>query len=409
VVVKLLRSLYGLKQAGDLWYKTVKEILTGYSYHCMIHDACIFFRRNAETGKITIVVVYVDDILFIGDDKPEIEAILLHVKNSVTALTTMGEVTRYIGVEIKRDRVNHTISLSQQPYIDKIVTANNINEDYKPIPMNPNADYNSKGDGTIEPIQKQVGEFRFLADRTRPDIAAAVGILGSNAVKPTKVHLRGVDHLGSYLKGTKNMLLTFGGFNSEVKLFGYTDAAHLQDMTSKPRLGYAFYLNLESGTIYARSAKSATVSHSSCESEVKAIDAAILQVIWLRGFLAELGFTQHEATVLYTDSASAIDLTELFRVGNNSMHLTMRLNFLHECSENKIIKLRYINTNEEVADVLTKLLPFDQVAFHREKLLVGHYGVMPNSTDLERRGPKKTTTLFKKQSDGKYKHKYARK
>ena len=79
------------------------------------------FKKKTDTGKVIIVVVYVDDILFIGNDKDEIQKILTHVESRVTAMTTMGEVTRYIGVEISRDRVNHTISLSQQPYIDKIV------------------------------------------------------------------------------------------------------------------------------------------------------------------------------------------------------------------------------------------------------------------------------------------------
>ena len=79
------------------------------------------------------------------------------------------------------------------------------------------ADYNSPGDGTNPPIQKQVGEFRFLADRTRPDIQTAVGILGSNSVNPSKAHLRGVDH---HVKGSGDMLLTFGGSDeSEVHLF----------------------------------------------------------------------------------------------------------------------------------------------------------------------------------------------
>lgn len=76
------------------------------------------------------------------------------------------------------------------------------------------------GDGTNPPIQKQVGEFRFLADRTRPDIQTAVGILGSNSVNPSKAHLRGVDHLARYVKGSRDMLLTFGGSDeSEVHLF----------------------------------------------------------------------------------------------------------------------------------------------------------------------------------------------
>ena len=157
----------------------MKEILTDFNYTCLIHDSCVFIKRNPDTGKVIIVVVYVDDILFIGNDKDEIQKILTHVESRVTAMTTMGEVTRYIGVEISRDRVNHTISLSQQPYIDKIVQSNEVHDkSAKPIPMQPQADYNSPGDGTNPPIQKQVGEFRFLADRTRPDIQSCCRDIG---------------------------------------------------------------------------------------------------------------------------------------------------------------------------------------------------------------------------------------
>ena len=89
-IVKLLRSLYGLKQAGK--------------HTCLIHDSCVITKRNSDTGKVIIVVVYVDDILLIGNDKDEIQKILTQVESRVTAMTTMGEVTRYIGVEISRDR-----------------------------------------------------------------------------------------------------------------------------------------------------------------------------------------------------------------------------------------------------------------------------------------------------------------
>ena len=44
-IVKLLRSFYGLKQAGGLWYKTVKEILTDFDYICLIHDSCVFIKK----------------------------------------------------------------------------------------------------------------------------------------------------------------------------------------------------------------------------------------------------------------------------------------------------------------------------------------------------------------------------
>ena len=71
-------------------------------------------------------------------------------------------------------------------------------------------------------------------------------------------------------------------------------------------MDYAFFLNLQSGTVYAKSFRSNIVSHSSYESETKAIDAVIIQAIWMRRrFLAELGFPKTIPTFFYTNSASA--------------------------------------------------------------------------------------------------------
>ena len=292
----------------------------------------------------------------------------------------MGEVKRYIGVDIKRDLERHTITLSQKPYIDKFVDETLLEKkSSKPIPMSDQIDYSKTGDGTIEPIQDKVGQIRYLADKCRPDILTTAGILGSAATKPTKAHLKGIEHLARYLKGTKDNEIVLGGMDEVVKLFGYTDASHLPDSSSKPRLGYCFFLNLTSGTIYARSIKDTTVSHSSCESEIKAIDSAVRQTIWLREFLAELGFTQNEPTVLYTDSQSAKALAEIFKVGNNSAHLVMRINYIHECIEAGIISLKYINTFNEVADVLTKLLPMHLHERHTEFLLHGHNNIKPTA------------------------------
>ena len=67
----------------------------------------------------------------------------------------MGEVKRYIGVDIKRDRVAHTISLSHQPYIEKIIKSNSIpvNSESVSIPMSDTADFATLGDGTVPAIQ----------------------------------------------------------------------------------------------------------------------------------------------------------------------------------------------------------------------------------------------------------------
>jgi len=76
--------------------------------------------------------------------------------------------------------------------------------------------------------------------------------------------------------------------------------------------------------------KSTTVSHSSTEAEVKALDEAIRQSVWLRGFLKELGFPQNTATVIHVDNQSAQILAEQYRLGNNTSHMVMRLNYIHQ-------------------------------------------------------------------------------
>jgi hypothetical protein len=378
IIVELLKSLYGLKQAGELWNRLINQKFCDLGFTRLAHDKCVYIKRNIITSAVTIIVVYVDDILFTGNDQVEIQGVLDYLSDQFTKITDMAIMSKYIGVEIERDYDNNTIYLSQKLYTQQYVDTN-VSEMSTPklIPMSESIDFATKGDGSIGPIRDKVGKLRYLADRCRPDLLTAVGILGSAADNPTVKHLQGVETLGRYLKGTVSATMKFGGTDKNIKLFGYCDASHLPHGDSKPRLGYCFFLNNESGTILARSFKDKSVSHSSCESEVKAIDETIRQAIWLRGFLEELGFPQLEPTVIYTDSQSAQALINSFNVNNNSAHLVMRLNYLHEVVTRGIIVLKYIDTLNQVADVLTKLLPIHSHEHFREILAQGHGGRVP--------------------------------
>jgi hypothetical protein len=378
IIVKLLKSLYGLKQAGELWNKLINKQFCDLGFTRSAHDKCVYIKRNHSNKTVTIIVVYVDDILFTGNDQDEIDRTLVHLSDQFTKITDMRILSKYIGLEIERDLDNATIYLSQKLYTQQYVDSNvSVSSTPKLIPLSDSIDYASKGDGSIGPIRDKVGKLRYLADRVRPDLLTAVGILGSAADSPTVKHLQGVETLGRYLKGTISASMKYGGLDKEVKLFGYCDASHLPHGDSKPRLGYCFYLNNDSGSILARSFKDKTVSHSSCESEIKAIDETVRQAIWIRGFLSELGFPQLEPTVIYTDSQSAKKLIDSFNVGNNSAHLVMRLNYLHEVVEQGTIILKYIDTLNQVADILTKLLPIHSHQHFMEILTQGHFGHIP--------------------------------
>jgi len=87
----------------------------------------------------------------------------------------------------------------------------------------------------------------------------------------------------------------------------------------------------------------------------------------------------------------------------------MRINFIHECIEAGIIRLTYVNTDNEVADVLTKLLPVSSHTIHREFLLHGHHGLRPSGdTSKKNKQKQNKRVLFKlNQFTGKYVHKQA--
>ena len=88
--------------------------------------------------------------------------------------------------------------------------------------------------------------------------------------------------------GTIDEGVTLGG-DSDIELFGFSDAAFIRDGDSKPQYGYCFYLNRNSGAVYARSMKGNTVSMSSTEAEMKALVETVKECIWMREFLKEIG------------------------------------------------------------------------------------------------------------------------
>ena len=123
VIVRLKKSLYGLKQAGELFYKLMNRILTSKEngMKCCIHDICVFTLFDDETNERVIVVLWVDDIIITGNSISIVERIISHIEYNVTKMSNLGQMTRYIGIDMVRDRVNRTLELTQVPYIKSLI------------------------------------------------------------------------------------------------------------------------------------------------------------------------------------------------------------------------------------------------------------------------------------------------
>ena len=119
-VCRLQKTLYGLKQSGWHWYQRLVEVMVdSLSFTQCEVDQAIFFKREMN-GDLTIVVVHVDDCIIAASTL----ALVVDLKRRVgehVEVTDLGELHWLLGIEVKRDRETHTISLSQQSYIDAII------------------------------------------------------------------------------------------------------------------------------------------------------------------------------------------------------------------------------------------------------------------------------------------------
>ena len=79
----------------------------------------------------------------------------------------------------------------------------------------------------------------------------------------------------------------------------------------------------------------------------------------------------NEAIIIYEDNQSTIKLAENFVNSDRTKHIAVRMHFIRDQIENNLIKLKYIPTTDQIADVLTKPLGRIQHEKHTKSLGLG--------------------------------------
>ncbi len=98
------------------------------------------------------------------------------------------------------------------------------------------------------------------------------------------------------------------------------------------------------------------VALSTCEAELYAEAAALQEVLWLRGMLQELGLTVATGSVVYGDNQSAIAVSKNGVKGERTKHVDVKYHFVTETVTAGNVKLQWIPTTEQEADIFTKAL-----------------------------------------------------
>ena len=111
-VLRLLKSLYGLKQAGRRWYQKFTQILSSLGFAQCKVDQAVFFKHTKSPRTLIVIAVHVDDCTITASSTSAVEALKVGLRKHVE-VTDLGELHWMLGIEVRRDRAGGTVHLSQ--------------------------------------------------------------------------------------------------------------------------------------------------------------------------------------------------------------------------------------------------------------------------------------------------------
>jgi hypothetical protein len=210
-----------------------------------------------------------------------------------------------------------------------------------------------------------IGSLMYLTN-TIPNICFVVNTLSQFLVEPRHVHLEAAKHVMRYLKGTLDCGLSYDG-DHNFTLSGYTDSDWAESVVDrKSTSGCCF--SLGSTMISWQSRKQSSISLSTVEAEYIAACSASCEAIWLRKLLTGLFDLDMEATMILCDNQSCIKMTENPVFHDRSKHIKIHYHYICNMVQREALKLLYVSTDEQVADVLTKPLSCVKFEHFRDKL-----------------------------------------
>ncbi|CAI7892729.1 unnamed protein product [Closterium sp. NIES-54] len=169
-----------------------------------------------------------------------------------------------------------------------------------------------------------------------------------------KMHWEAAKRVLCYLCGTSDMGLVLGGQGSVV-LTSHSDASWADDQTThRSTQGYIFSLGTSS--VSWRSTRSSSVLSSSCEAEIYAGAMAAQELRWLTYLLTDLGERPRSPPVLYVDNKAMIALCPVQRLEHRTEHIALRYFLTQELQQLCQLRLAYVVTQANTADVFTKAL-----------------------------------------------------
>ena len=380
LICKLLKSLYGIKQAPHNWNKEIDSFMKALGFTPLLVDACVYHKRT-RSNHFILVTLFVDDLLAAYTDQDEAEwneyKQLIAQKYKIKDLGDCHWILN-MKLDYNINGSERMISLSQEQHIRTLLKKTGMQDSHPtsvPMKQNPptvNDCPGGKLDASMpnfnrEWYQSVIGCLLFIATVTRPDITFAVNYLSRFSCNPGSEHVTQVKTVLRYLKGTATLPLKYTNKSSQsiansVQVVAYGDADFAGDIDK--RLSTTGWLVLLNGNPISWSSKrQSTVATSTLHAEYMAVYSTACEVKWLQHWFNEVYpstkpvFKLHLPITIHCDNDAAIKLTDHDTNHDRTKHIDVKYHYVRELIEAGIVNVQWCSTKEQLADILTKPLP----------------------------------------------------
>ena len=370
MICKLVKTLYGIKQAPREWNSHFNESIVALGYQRCSGDTCVYVRTS-KTGRPIYIPVFVDDVFPACHpaDLVEMKASLAQLMKKY-GIESCDEAGAVLGMRITRDVQTGKLKLDQEVYIKKVLTTFGMDDGNSAVTPEEERAAARQSAATVHDDEEAgwreyygsiVGAVLYIALSTRPDIAHAASMRARVVSSPSYSDWLACKRILRYLKGTSSMGLTFSGGPSGGAAEGvvldpcFCDADWAGD-TEDRRSTTGFIMKVCGSAVSWASKKQTSVALSSAEAEYMAAGTAAQEIIWLRTLLMELGFGQRQATVLLSDNQAAIAIASDDQHHARTKHIDIRHHFIREHVIKETLRMEWIAGSEQQADILTKPL-----------------------------------------------------
>ena len=364
VVLLLLKTIYGLKQAAYAFWRKLVEAFWAMNYERCKGDPCLYFKW--VDSVLIMWMSWVDDCFVCGPDKL--------VKDAKEAMKKefdcddLGALEEYVGCKIEYNRNDGWIRFTQPVLVQSFVDEFKIDATSAPKTPAPEGQVLRKAEEAdcvtgIEytNFRKGVGKLLHLMKWSRPEIMNSVRELSRFMTSGASLaHKKAMQTVMKYVVGTpeRGLLLkpegTWDGTkNHEFVISGRSDSDHAKcPDTRKSVSGYTAFLC--GAPFKYRSVMQNIVALSVTEAEEIAATECVQDMLFAMHLLESMGLKVKKPMILEVDNSGTKDIVDSWSTSGRTRHIAVKHNFLRELKEEGILQVNWIPESENTSDFFTK-------------------------------------------------------